>query len=224
MARRSIDSVLAERRAEDPVGFQRIAFLNGVRRALKWLRGDLVQTEIARRSGRGQSEISRLESAVTEHTQIGTLIAYAQACGGSLVIGLRDKNGALVSLDSKMTSEQVDAAATPQPTVVRKEVAGVPAVARVPAVAEEWLHARGKISNREAVILALLAKTELAEKYTVVMKSPTTKTYYARLSKAMAIIEDPKAKTDLQGVQMHLAKLAKRFANMGDVVGVKKVR
>lgn len=83
-ARDRIDALPADRRERIEADARQMAVemhLTEIRKALS-----LTQTEVSKRTGMAQGDISRFEKAELEATKIGTLERYVNGMGGSLRI------------------------------------------------------------------------------------------------------------------------------------------
>ena len=76
-------------------GFAEAAWYGPLRHALRQARRNagLTQQELARRLGRDQADISRLEIGLTERVPLGIIKNYLDQCGAQLEIMVRDREG-----------------------------------------------------------------------------------------------------------------------------------
>jgi hypothetical protein len=122
MAMKDAASVFAELKKADPSAFARGELLESLRKALRSLRGEKSQAQVAKRMRRDQSEVSRVENGVTNFTRLGTILDYIIAVEGNFLFIISDANNHVVaSIASHPVSAQRQKEGSP--TVTSKHLA-----------------------------------------------------------------------------------------------------
>ncbi len=133
------DAEVNKQFADDPELLEQYHWLEwfaDLRSALPRVRksANLSQTELAKRTGTDQGEISRLENSAREGVSLGRLRRFVEACGGRIAVTIWDAEGKVVLDQADRMVDRFEL--TPE---ARDEARGLDRLAELMSDSDEFL-------------------------------------------------------------------------------------